>query len=205
MRGHQSSLIELLLNHLSGTVPSSCVGKCYPFPEKPSFHFRPQFISGENLSLLSSSSAAYYMELKFLFEALSQLLALPESLKQFSSGCSRWQCRAALLAPTPLLLTPRPNESINPCCISTTSPVLPHLVLFPVTPATLQNLQAPSLVTPGSHSFPCLHPLGGRGQAQPSPACGPDEMGQGGGGDSEAHGLLFNPFLIAFQILYACV
>lgn len=30
-------------------------------------------------------------------------------------------------------------------------------------------------------------------------------MGQGGGGDSEAHGLLFNPFLIAFQILYACV
>lgn len=77
LRGHQSSLIELLPNHLSGTVPSSCVGKCYPFPEKPSFRFRPQFISGENLSLLSSSSAAYYMELKFFFEALSKLLALP--------------------------------------------------------------------------------------------------------------------------------
>lgn len=167
LRGHQSSLIELLLNHLSGTVPSSCVGKCYPFPEKPSFRFRPQFISGENLSLLSSSSAAYYMELKFFFEALFRSFWLyQESLKQFSSGCSRWQRRAAFLAPTPLLLTPRPNESINPCCISTVSPVLLHFVLFPVTPATLHHL-APSPVTPRSHSFPCLHPLGGRGHSHP--------------------------------------
>lgn len=203
MRGHQSSLIELLLNHLSGTVPSSCVGKCYPFPEKPSFHFRPQFTSGENLSLLSSSSAAYYVELKF-FEALSKLLALRESLKQFSSGCSRWQRRAAFLAPTPLLLTTLPNESINPGCISTTSPVLLHFC--PVSCHSCNTASPPSILSsdPSLSFLPLPSPSWWQ-RAQPSPASGPDEMGQGGGGDSEAHVLLPNPFLIAFQILYACV